>query len=77
MRRVRLHCAGFTLTRPAVGRSLRSTSRYYDKVIEITKLFLLFALFCTVFAIWKHLEAFGSIWKHLEARKRYAAGAQF
>jgi len=29
---------------------------------------LLFSLFCTVFAIWKHLEAFGYYyyWKHLE-----------
>ena len=28
----------------------------YDKVPETS---LLFSLFCTVFAIWKHLEAFG------------------
>jgi hypothetical protein len=30
-------------------------------VIETKKLFSLF--FCTVFAMWMHLEAFGSIWK--------------
>jgi len=29
---------------------------YYDKVPETS---LLFSLFCTIFAIWKHLEAFG------------------
>jgi len=29
---------------------------FYDKVPETS---LLFSLFCTVFAIWKHLEAFG------------------
>jgi hypothetical protein len=61
-----------------VGFSLNPVSitlPYYDKVPETKKLF---SLFCTVFAIWKHLEAFVywlfsllctdfAIWKHLEA----------
>jgi hypothetical protein len=38
------------------GSRFRVKSLWYDKVPETS---LLFSLFCTVFAIWKHLEAFG------------------
>ena len=49
---------------PRHMRDVRVQMSPCDKVIETKKRF---SLFCTVFAIWKHLEAFGSIWKHLEA----------
>ena len=41
-----------TSSRPT-GQSIFGTPPYYDKVPETS---LLFSLFCTVFAIWKHLD---------------------
>jgi hypothetical protein len=44
------------VTRHVYGTTQPVVLFHYDKVPETS---LLFSLFCTVFAIWKHLEAFG------------------